>query len=340
MRHYDWIKQTEFAALLTMPDALFDQVLRKIADSASSEDSEKTARFIREMVRDFHAAGGNVVVLSPSDQDVFASIDLSPVMPGDLFLPHQCVYFDMAGSGKRLCYRLHESDRQYAPLMGAYVRRVPATDYVSREDADGLAVWLIDLWGATGRSWLESGELKVPLILSDGMGSMEDAVVKFLDMHRSLSNVAIDAAFDTNVDTLRFATRVIINAILYWTSPEAKTLVDPGAAKAQQLWRDMSRVRSPGRRKEIQRRLDAISHVKITRFNIGTPPHAASERSAARRHKVAAHWSHYWVAQGHPLFDKGTNETDGHRRIRRLVAEHWRGQTSAGRVVSRIHEIG
>jgi hypothetical protein len=289
-------------------------------------------------VRLFKRNGGIVVDLSTNDVDVFGSIPLGPIASGDFFLPHKCVFFDMHGLKIETTFEGGaDSETVAGEIEGVYAMMLPCTCGCAKGQVVlNVCILCNPPAGGTARGMTS---FYVDL---DGDGDAIEASIN--KQSRERDNVGSKYTEENAVSTLT-AVRSAINAILYWTSPEAKTTVDRSSlARASQLERDIARAKSPGKKKDLKRKLDAITRVTITRFDIGhgdgvLPPHEG-ERGHVRRHKVAAHWSHYWVGKDHPLFDKGLAETeDGKRRIRKLVTEHWRGETAAGRIVSRIHKI-
>lgn len=349
MRHYEWIMKTEMAQIMSMPDRAFERAVVVAVDAIKAasanpetETGEKEARRARDEIAKFYGEGGNVLVLTPAEQDVLASIDLSSVVTADLFLPHRSVYFDLTGSSMQIAAMCPDGTVAMVPARGAYVTSEVISYEVRGQPAE-TQIWGIHLWGTTGQSIDDSGDLWVPVPFESVKdGRMEEFVSGFLDLAADALNMPRDARFETNRATSKRVLRMVINAVLYWTSPEARVVPDASKIRAQQLWRDLARAKSPGKKKEIQRRLDAVSKVSITRFDLGSCEQGGRDharRGPVRRHKVSAHWSHFWVTKAHPLFDRGTNETEGKRRIRRLVMEHWRGESAAGIVVSRVHSI-
>ena len=352
MYHFDWLARNGIARQL-------DAIIRSDANYAYAlehADPDNRARLtfyenMRKHVDAFEAAGRIVVEISPEMQTVFGDLDLTPVRRDEVVLPHDSVYIDLPGGSHHLW-----SCGERFPIRGMYVTRsqrvgdTPRTIY--RGDLIPGECWMIYAWGHKGHE-TDDTFFTCPILLDhtpkgvDG-SNLETQLESYMALTTEDTPESIRTPNQREDDrkTLRWAVRVAVNAFLYWLSPEAAIDVDHSAdAKVKKLEAELARAKSPGKKKEIRRTLDRTSKVKVVRFRIApaTPPEGHDLRSPVRRHKVGAHWHHFWVGPTHAMWDdaREVHDVDGvpRQRIRRLVLEFWRGEPSSGRIVSRVHKI-
>lgn len=297
----------------------------------------------------FRESGCNVAEVQPHVWRMFDQIDLTGVQREDLFLPHECVYIDLPDFDETLW----ASDR-YVPLQGLYLWRmqksgVPSTVLLRGELVQG-EFWTVYLWASDGHPSDDAFYLAGFQLDAACENGIETYIANALrDCERPLSHMNMTPEkLDAQQKIFLRVLRIAINTVLYWTSPEARIEVTrPNDQKIKRLSDELNKAKRPRQKRKIKDDLDKISRIRLTKFKIDeiADPHTVADgktRVSPRRHKVPAHWRWYWIGPSHPLWERATvvGDDSRKRKVRKLIAEFWRGEPASGRVVGRVHVVG
>ncbi len=95
--------------------------------------------------------------------------------------------------------------------------------------------------------------------------------------------------------------RIAVNLSLYLVSQDPETEAMPEDARTKALRGKLTRAKTPGKRKKIERQLDRCS--KATVIRVGDSIEArigeqVAEHGSMSAHWVRGHWHHYWTGTG------------------------------------------
>jgi hypothetical protein len=230
---------------------------------------------------------------------MLARTELNGIPVDDIRMPYKAFWIDLA-------------DLDW-PIWGGEVtqnHRVEGMYVVSRRDRDGYGfVWLL-IWGgpnekSTGK--LDDAISWATLKLAPGLDA-EAAVTELVSTPLRLDQTSPEFSgavehLDRERNLTRQAFRVAFNLALYLASDDADIEVLPTPGEAE-LREKLERVKSPGKRKVLERQLAAkrkqpritLVGPRIERALLETVN--AGDREGPRAHWVRGHWRTYRVGAG------------------------------------------
>jgi hypothetical protein len=207
---------------------------------------------------------------------------------------------------------------------------------------DDALLWYsmnLDAWGRDG-SDLESFFEQQAIMLHDEDDKQRWAGSDPLDPADSgRPSVPEDDGVEEHRRTLTCVMRTVFNLCLYLNSDEPDLEVRDSKDEAEKLRGEISKKKSAGKRKKLERRLGNLPKTRIVyvgplfeevesqrRFNEWVKPSGGSHATPVE-HAVRPHWQRYWVGSGDQRKQKWT-----------LKGMYVRGTGQPDRTITKIRE--
>lgn len=329
-----------------------------------SELDEETVRTTNYLMLLYDRFGQNSYVLGPKVQDLFCRTDLGKVTPDSVVEPQvgfyvalpECrwriwggqrtrwhrlsgVYVGFTKSTSRATLERSRSLEEVALERTMHIVMWGAANERSACRTDDALMWYsmnLDAWGRDG-SDLESFFERQPIMLNAEEDIREWKGIDPLDLTRDGPPAPEEEDVEEHRRTLTAVMRVVLNLCLYLSTDDPDLKIQDSSEKAERLRKAISRKKSGGKRKKLERQLENLPRTRVVYVGplfeaLEQRPSTAGDggggtHASPLEHAVRPHWQRYWVGSG-----------DQRRQRWTLKGMYVRGSGQPDRTITKFRE--